>query len=102
MEIIIYFILVIILIILGCNLLHKYYYIKNIESFDDFSPYLQNMSYPFVFQKNNDNKMLAKTLSNWERPFNCNDEGYYNAGFIPPLIQMKSYVGLKNKIFTVQ
>ena len=51
MEIIIYFILVIILIVLGCNLLHKYYYIKNIESFDNVSPYLQNMSYPYVWQK---------------------------------------------------
>lgn len=102
MEIIIYFILVMVLIILGCNLLNKYHKIRNIESFNDFSPYVQNLSYPYVFQKNNDNRMLAKTLSNWETPFNCNDEGYYNAGFIPPLVQLKSYVSYKDKIFNIR
>lgn len=69
------------------------------ESFDNFSAYEGNQSYPFVYQKNNDQKMLNKTLQNWEAPFNNNNEGYYNAGFIPPYVYINSYIPRNEKLF---
>ena len=98
MEIIIYLFLIILLAIFFLFLLKKYN-ITNLESFDNFSPYLNNLSYPYVFLKNNDSRKFARTLSKWETQFNCNDEGYYNAGFYPAMPNIKSYVGYKkNKL----
>jgi hypothetical protein len=70
-----------------------YYYHKNIESFDTFSPYQGNQSYPFVYEKTIDDINLQKTLIKWEAPFNANDEGYYNAqpDGLPPLVPIYSY-----------
>ena len=46
------------------------YYINLKESFDTFSPYAGNQSYPFVYQQQKDQAMLRKTLKKWELPFN--------------------------------
>ena len=64
------------------------------ESFDDFSPFIGNNDFPYVYQKNNDQKNLRQTLKQWEKPFNCNNEGYINAEptGIPPLVPLYSYV----------
>jgi hypothetical protein len=66
---------------------------KNIESFDDFSPYENNLSYPYLEKKKLDNILLKKTLYEWESPFNKHDEGYYNAepSGEPPLTPIYSY-----------
>ena len=66
---------------------------ETIESFDTFSPYTGNNSYPFVYLKERDNKLLKKTLKKWEQPFNCNDEGYWNAEprGDPPLVPIVAY-----------
>lgn len=68
-------------------------YSKNIESFDDFSPYENNLSYPYLEDKKLDNILLRKTLKQWETPFNKHDEGYYNAepSGEPPLTPIYSY-----------
>ena len=91
--------LLIFLIIIGIIFIKKYFYVMNVESFDNFSPYMGNNSYPYVYQKNNDQKMLNRTLENWEAPFNLNDEGYYNAGFLPPYVYINSYKPMKYKLF---
>ena len=66
---------------------------KTIESFDDFSPYENNLSYPFLEEKKLDNILLKKTLKIWETPFNKHDVGYYNAepSGEPPLTLIYSY-----------
>jgi hypothetical protein len=66
---------------------------KTIESFDDFSPYENNLSYPFLEEKKLDNILLKKKLKIWENPFNKHDEGYYNAEPYgePPLTPIYSY-----------
>ena len=69
----------------------QYKRISNVEMFDSFSPYMGNESYPYVYQKTMDQKMLRNTLKKWEKPFNCNNEGYYNAGFYPPFVNINSY-----------
>jgi hypothetical protein len=96
-----YVILLVLLIIIGFMFIKQYFHVMNVESFDDFSPYSGNQSYPFVYQKNQDQQMLRKTLRQWEQPFNCNDEGYYNAEpkGIPPMVPISSYVDLQHKKF---
>ena len=82
-----------IIIILVAN-----YYINLKESFDTFSPYAGNQSYPFVYQQQKDQAMLRKTLKKWELPFNCHSNaGYYNAepNGIPPMISICSYNNFK-------
>lgn len=77
-------------------------YLWNIkENFDTFSPYAGNQSYPFVFEQNLDRKMLRKTLKPWELPFNCHNEGYYNAepNGIPPMVTICSYENMKKSPF---
>ena len=93
-------ILFILVIIVGFIFIKKYFYVMNVESFDTFSPYIGNQQYPYVYQKNKDEEMLRNTLEKWEKPFNCNNEGYYNAGFAPPYVQISSYTQMKNKEFT--
>lgn len=63
------------------------------ENFDTFSPYRCNPTYPFYKQKLWDQKMLQNTLEKWEKPFNKNDEGYWNAepSGKPPLVKIYSY-----------
>ena len=92
-------ILLILVIIVGFIFIKKYFHVMNVESFDSFSPYMGNQSYPFVYQKNLDQERLQKTLAKWEKPFNCYNEGYYNAGFYPPFVQISSYVEMKDKLF---
>ena len=78
-------------------------YYKNIEHFNDFSPYIKNQKYPYLCQKNLDNKLLQKTLKKWEDPFNSNDEGYYNAepNKLPPLVPLYDYEDRKHVEFPV-
>ena len=92
-------ILLILVIIVGFIFIKKYFYVMNVESFDGFSPYMGNQSYPFVYQKNLDQEKFKKTLAKWEKPFNCYNEGYYNAGFKPPYVHISSYVEMKNRRF---
>ena len=84
--------LVIFIIVLFC-------YSDKKESFLDFSPYYENHAYPAVYEKQKDQKAFNKTLEKWEKPFNSNDEGYYNAeprgG--PPLVPIYSYLQM-NKV----
>jgi uncharacterized protein YxeA len=84
--------LLIIFIILIIIILKINYY-KNIENFDDFSPYINNQAYPYFYQKNLDSKLLQKTLKKWEDPFNSNNDGYYNAepNKLPPLVPLYNY-----------
>jgi len=68
------------------------------ESFGDFSPYQGNESYPFVYEKTMDQKMLQKTLKPWETPFNClANAGYLNAEpkGIPPSVSICSFEDMK-------
>lgn len=92
-------ILLAIIIFIGIIFMKKYFYVMNVESFDNFSPYLGNHQYPFVYQKNKDEMMLQDTLRKWEAPFNCNNEGYNKNNFIPPYVHINSYIGLKDKKF---
>ena len=92
-------ILFILIIILGFMFIKKYFHVMNVESFDVFSPYIGNQQYPYIYQKTKDQAMLRDTLKKWEKPFNCNNEGYYNAGFTPPFVQISSYTEMKNKQF---
>ena len=94
-DIILTIIIVIVIIIL---LNYKLNIIDLKESFDTFSPYKGNNSYPFVYQQKKDNEMLQKSLKPWELPFNCNNPGYYNAepNNIPPLVTMCSYQNIEN------
>jgi hypothetical protein len=87
---IIFLILMIIL-----EVIYVFFYKKNEhESFDNFSPFIGNNDYPYVYQKNIDQKKLRQTLKQWEKPFNCNNEGYLNAEptGLPPLVPLYSYV----------
>jgi hypothetical protein len=111
MSEIIYSVLFIILTIL---LLVTIYYSCNNkkESFTNFSPYYGNIEkvrgkdegdyndnkFPSVYQKDNDYKLLQKTLEKWEKPFNNNDEGYRNAESPagPPLVPIYSYTPMKH------
>lgn len=88
-----YVFLIVILILLGFIFIKQYFYVMNIESFGDFSPYEGNQQYPFVYQKALDNKAFLKTLNKWESPFNCNDEGYWKGEPTgnPPLVPIYSY-----------
>jgi len=88
--------LLIIILIIAIIILLNYYYNRdsNIkESFDMFSPYAGNNSYPFVYEQQRDQAMLQKTLNNWEKPFNCHDEGYYNAEPLgnPPMVTICAF-----------
>ena len=84
-------------------LIINYYKNNNIENFNDFSPYINNLTYPYVYQKNLDNKLLQKTLKKWEDPLNLNNEGYYNAepNRLPPLVPLYDYVDRKHVEFPV-
>ena len=97
----IYIILIILIILIGSLLIANYANIMNIESFDDFSPYSGNQSYPYVYQKHLDQQLLNKTLNKWEKPFNCNDEGYWNAEpkGKPPFVPIYSYPQMKGRQF---
>ena len=79
------------------------YYKKNniSEGFDTFSPYKENMSYPFVYEKSLDQKSFNKTLEQWERPYNNNNEGYINAEPLgrPPFVPLTAYTDMKHTIF---
>ena len=71
------------------------------EHFSDFSPYYgdySNNRYPSIYEKNNDYRLLQKTLEKWEKPFNSNDEGYRNAESPsgPPLVPIYSYTPMKH------
>ena len=89
-------ILIILIIILTINY-------KNVEYFNDFSPYIKNQTYPYFYQKNLDSKLLQKTLKKWDDPFNLNNEGYYNAepNRLPPLVPLYDYVDRKHVEFPV-
>jgi hypothetical protein len=86
------FIPILIFIIIIFIILHNK---KSIEKFDTFSPYMGdvNQRYPFSYFKEKDDKMFRKTLEKWEKPFNCNDEGYWNAEPTgkPPLAPIVAY-----------
>lgn len=66
-----------------------------IENFGDFSPYLGNKYNLNTYAKfkKNDERMLEKDRYRWEKPFNCYNEGYYNAERPcgPPLVPIYSY-----------
>ena len=85
--------LVVIFILFIIVFLINNFSIKTIESFGDFSPYENNLSYPYLEEKKMDNILLKKTLLQWESPFNKHDEGYYNAepSGEPPLTPIYSY-----------
>ena len=85
--------LLIIFIILMIIILKINYY----ENFDDFSPYINNQTYPYFYQKNLDNKLLQKTLKKWEDPLSSDNEGYYNAepNKLPPLVPLYNYSNKK-------
>lgn len=87
-NIFIFILIIILLIILIITFINS-----NIESFGDFSPYIGNQAYPYVYQKHADQKALRQTLKNWEKPFNYNNEGYYNAEpkGLPPLSPIVSF-----------
>ena len=93
---------IILFIILGFCFIVNYYRFMNIESFDTFSPYSGNCSYPFVYKKNADQYELRKTLKSWEKPFNTNNEGYWwtqlNERF-PPLVPLYNYEDMKQVRF---
>jgi uncharacterized protein YxeA len=95
--------ILIILVILIIILVIIYYKNKNIEKFNDFSPYINNQTYPYVYQKNLDNVLLQRTLKKWEDPFNTHDEGYYNAepNKGPPLVPLYSYEDMREVKFPV-
>jgi hypothetical protein len=84
-------ILFIFLIIILYNEYNKYKNQK--ENFGNFSPYLGNQFYPYSIFKKNDQRMLEKIRYKWEKPFNCYNEGYYNAEQPcgPPLVPIYSY-----------
>ena len=94
----IYLFLLIFLLLILIN----FFYNKNqIENFGNFSPYLGN-NYnlnTYAKFKRNDERMLEKERYRWEKPFNCYNEGYYNAGFKPPYVHISSYVEMKNRRF---
>jgi hypothetical protein len=71
------------------------------ENFGDFSPYIGNRNYPFVFLKNRDDQLLQQKLKRWETPFNLHNEGYINAEpcGTPPLVPLYSYVEMKEVRF---
>jgi hypothetical protein len=94
----IFFVIIIIIII---NILYLNKNILN-ESFGDFSPYQGNDSYPFVYEKTMDQKMLQKALKPWETPFNClANAGYLNAepNGIPPTVSICAYEDMKYPTF---
>jgi len=104
------FVIILILIIL---IILNYKYNNNnnnnnynigIESFDDFSPYINNLTYPYLEQKKLDSLYLSDTLKKWETPFNTHNEGYYNAepNKIPPLVPLYSYLDKKEVKFPVK
>jgi hypothetical protein len=99
-----YILVIIILILVGLMFIKKYFHLMNVESFMDFSPYQGNQSYPWVYQKHLDQKAFRKTLEHWEKPFNENDEGYWNAepDGNPPLVPIYSYESMKHVKFNVQ
>jgi predicted nucleic acid-binding Zn ribbon protein len=59
---IILLIIFILLIICVYFFMKQYKRISNVEMFDSFSPYMGNESYPYVYQKTMDQKMLRNTL----------------------------------------
>lgn len=85
-------VLCIFFIIILISLINYYFNVK--ETFDTFSPYAGNQSYPFVYEQQKDREILRKTLKIWEQPFNCHSNaGYYNAEpkGIPPLVSICSF-----------
>jgi hypothetical protein len=96
-------IILIIMVVLLLILLTVNYY-KNRKSSNEivekfsFAPYEGNQSYPYVYQKTEDSKMLQETLKKWEKPFNENNEGYLNAEpyGAPPLTPIYSFDELKD------
>jgi hypothetical protein len=95
-----YFFITIVLILL---LLFSIHYNKLTENFDTFSPYIPNQEYPFVFQKNIDQKALRSVLKKWEQPFNTNNSGYlYNQHkYNPPYINLNSFEDIKKVRFSI-
>jgi len=96
-----YFIYIIIFIIILLMCINHY---KLTEHFDTFSPYMQNQSYPFVYEKNMDQAALRSTLKKWELPFNRNNNsGYWNTESkdATPFVPLKSYDDLKHIRFLV-
>jgi hypothetical protein len=89
------FIITILIVIIIMN------YNNIIEKFDGFSPYQENNSYPWVYEKHLDQKAFRKTLNQWEKPFNCHNEGYINAEpkGLPPLVPIYSFTEMKNVKF---
>jgi hypothetical protein len=89
-------VIILVLIFLIYNFLNNHF-----ESFDNFSPYILNQAYPYVYEKAKDANMLRQTLKNWELPFNTHNEGYYNAepNGNPPLVPIYSYVDKENVLF---
>jgi hypothetical protein len=100
----IHFLLIIffvIIIIITINILYSRNDSLN-ESFGDFSPYQGNDSYPFVYEKTMDQKMLQKALKPWETPFNClANAGYWNAEpkGIPPTVSICAFEDMKHPTF---
>lgn len=92
-------ILIVFLIIIFIIVVNYYWNVK--EGFDTFSPYAGNQSYPFVYEKHLDQEMLRRSLKAWETPFNCHNEGYYNAEpkGIPPMVTICSYENMKKSPF---
>lgn len=93
---------IIIIIFLVIFMIIAFNYLWNIkENFDTFSPYAGNNSYPFVYQKHLDQAMFRRSLKSWETPFNCHNEGYYNAepNGIPPMVSICNYENMKKSPF---
>jgi len=95
----IYVILILIIIILFI-FLNRFLKQRYIENFDQFSPYMGNLQYPYIYQKNIDQIMLKEKLKEWETPFNMNNEGYYNKRNTP-FVYISSYIDMKDKLFNV-
>jgi len=91
----IYLYLLIFLLIFLLILITFYNHKNQIENFGDFSPYLGNKYNLNTYAKfkRNDERILEKERYKWEKPFNCYNEGYYNAERPcgPPLVPIYSY-----------
>ena len=87
------FLILFFLIILFVILFYVHYTKNRVEYFDDFSPYIGNHAYPFVYEKTADQQALRRTLRQWEKPYNTHNEGYYSAEPTgnPPLVPIYSY-----------
>lgn len=84
----VYYVLVFLSIVLIALL--AYYLFIVIEPFDDFSPYNNKQANCAMKYDKED---LAKVREEWEKPYNGNNFGYYNAEpmGLPPLTPIKAY-----------